>query len=152
MQVLSQSAGGSLTDAYTYGVQRLAHETAAGDAEYLYDGFGSVAQVLAVSSVADTLRYDPYGNVLPGGDSFVPFFGYNGEEHCLETGLQYLRAVLRARPCRLYHAGHNWRRAGRPPDPKPVPVHHWRPGKLCRPQWPCQDTKHGQENHQYHSG
>jgi RHS repeat-associated protein len=90
--VAQSNGSGGITDIFTYGTERLTHETPEGVTQYAYDGRGSVAQELAGGAVAQTMQYSPYGEVLQGGETFKAFYGYNGEEHNPETGLQYLRA------------------------------------------------------------
>ena len=96
-----------LKNVYTYGNERISAEHLLPAAElpnnstsddystdyYLYDGRGSVAQV--ITSTADILasyNYDPFGEMTEGKPYQDLVFGYNGEEYNPTTGLQYLRA------------------------------------------------------------
>ena len=90
-------------NSYTYGIERISDDVIAkvnksGKATYqtkyyLYDGRGSVSDVInSSSSVAATYTYDPFGNVTSGAPDFESFYGYNAEETNPATGLQYLRA------------------------------------------------------------
>ena len=60
---------------------------------YLYDGRGSVVQLLQGGTVSQSYSYNAYGYI--NTDEYgiqAPFYGYNGEQHDPATGLQYLRA------------------------------------------------------------
>ena len=60
---------------------------------YLYDGRGSVVQLLQGGTVSQSYSYNAYGYI--NTDEYgiqTPFYGYNGEQHDPATGLQYLRA------------------------------------------------------------
>ena len=91
-----------LKSVYTYGNERISAETIANtfnpkmdDFEtdyYLYDGRGSVTQVLNSSEIVESYTYDPFGNVTSGAPDFDSFYGYNAEDTNPVTGLQYLRA------------------------------------------------------------
>lgn len=91
-----------LKSVYTYGNERISAETIADtynpqtdDFEtdyYLYDGRGSVTQVLKSSEIVESYTYDPFGNVTSGAPEFDSFYGYNAEDTNPVTGLQYLRA------------------------------------------------------------
>ena len=84
---------GMETEHYTYGVQRLYAERGEESETYLYDGRGSVVQLLKGGTVSQSYSYNAYGYI--NADEYgvhEPFYGYNGEEHDPFTGLQYLRA------------------------------------------------------------
>lgn len=92
-----------LKSVYTYGIERISVETIAETVNtqadeietgyYLYDGRGSVANVVSVEAeVLSAYTYDPFGNVISGAPEFDSFYGYNAEETNPVTGLQYLRA------------------------------------------------------------
>lgn len=92
-----------LKNVYTYGIERISVETIADTVNpqtdeietdyYLYDGRGSVANVVSVEAkVLNTYSYDPFGNVTSGAPEFDSFYGYNAEETNPVTGMQYLRA------------------------------------------------------------
>ncbi|MCO1604373.1 RHS repeat-associated core domain-containing protein, partial [Desulfosporosinus nitroreducens] len=66
---------------------------------YLYDGHNSVTQMInSAGHVRDKYRYDPFGTPMPGGKLspntrlFNNPYGYNGEAHDIDSGLQFLRA------------------------------------------------------------
>lgn len=90
-----------LKSVYTYGNERISAETIADtynavtdDFEtdyYLYDGRGSVAQVISGDEIVESYTYDPFGNVTSGAPDFDSFYGYNAEDTNPVTGLQYLR-------------------------------------------------------------
>jgi len=88
---------------YTYGNQRIEAERASGTVdEYIYDGRGSVAQVFDGEQISQSLRYDPFGEIVEwskdNGDALANIylpevtFGFNAEEYNPTVGLQYLRA------------------------------------------------------------
>ncbi len=92
-QTLQTIAFGEVQTTYTYGVQRLYAQSENETQTYLYDGRGSVSQqVVGGNTVANNFAYSPWGEVLQGAEEYAPFYGYNGEEHHPETGLQFLRA------------------------------------------------------------
>ena len=78
---------------YIYGVQRLYAEREETTETYLYDGRGSVVQLLQGGTVSQSYSYNAYGYI--NTDEYgiqTPFYGYNGEQHDPATGLQYLHA------------------------------------------------------------
>ena len=78
---------------YIYGIQRLYAEHEETTETYLYDGRGSVVQLLQGGTVSQSYSYNAYGYI--NADEYgiqAPFYGYNGEQHDPATGLQYLRA------------------------------------------------------------
>ena len=78
---------------FVYGQQRLYADHEGESETYLYDGRGSVVQLLKDGAVTQEYAYDAYGYI--NADEFgiqAPFYGYNGEEQNPFTGLQYLRA------------------------------------------------------------
>ncbi|MDA8221003.1 MAG: hypothetical protein M0Z35_04620 [Desulfitobacterium hafniense] len=91
---------------YTYGLERIAErdlvavEGVPNDPlYYLYDGHNSVTQMInSAGHVRDKYRYDPFGTPMPGGKLspntrlFNNPYGYNGEAHDIDSGLQFLRA------------------------------------------------------------
>ena len=92
-----------LKNVYTYGNERISVDTIADTFNavtddiqtdyYLYDGRGSVANVVTDSAeIIATYTYDPFGNVTSGAPEFDSFYGYNAEDTNPVTGLQYLRA------------------------------------------------------------
>ena len=92
-----------LKSSYTYGVQRISDYSItdvskAGKGEYetgyyLYDGRGSVTDVINQSStLMSSYSYDAFGNVITGAPDYDSFYGYNAEDTNPVTGLQYLRA------------------------------------------------------------
>lgn len=92
---------GNVTSTYTYGLDRLSHETQTQSGKkvtentgyYLYNGLNSVTGIATdTGEVQATYTYDPYGNLTAGEPAQVNFYGYNGESTNTRTGLQYLRA------------------------------------------------------------
>jgi RHS repeat-associated protein len=78
---------------YTYGLERLNTEQVDGSIqEFLYDGRGSVTQILSGTQVVQSLTYDPFGEITSGANTNNTIYGYNAEEYNPVTGLQYLRA------------------------------------------------------------
>ena len=94
------------TNAYTYGLDRISVDNLNVDNNiktdplyYLYDGRGSVADVINTKGQAkDKYNYEPYGVTYHGGHwgssatHYENFYGYNGEDYNRLSGLQYLRA------------------------------------------------------------
>ena len=93
-QVLTVSSRYYGDESYIYGNERLyAENTQSGQSTYLYDGRGSVVQVLEKLAVVNSMRYTDYGApTVENPSAYTSWFGYNGEEHDPLTGLQYLRA------------------------------------------------------------
>ena len=104
--LMTSDKDGVYRGVYTYGSERIAERDLV-DVEgvpndplyYLYDGHNSVTQMInPVGHVRDKYRYDPFGAPMPGGQLtpnttlFNNPYGYNGEAHDLDSGLQYLRA------------------------------------------------------------
>ena len=98
---------GEAKQSYTYGTERITATDVTGEVDtYLYDGRGSVAQVLSVPGAGEQIAsggqataqdirsytYDPYGTVTSDIDPYDLVFAYNAEEYNPVTGLQYLRA------------------------------------------------------------
>ena len=84
---------GTEDENYIYGVQRLYSEREGSTETYLYDGRGSVVQLLQGGTVSQSYSYNAYGYI--NADEYgiqAPFYGYNGERYDPLTGLQYLRA------------------------------------------------------------
>ncbi len=65
-QVLEEAVGGATTAVYAYGSQRLSITTIAeGTHEYLYDGHGSIRQLVnTIGTVTDRDTYDSFGTVI----------------------------------------------------------------------------------------
>lgn len=92
-QVLMEyDENGTLKNSYTYGNERISIDSEEEKDYYLYDGRGSVSQVVNADEIVETYTYDPFGNVTGGAPDFESFYGYNAEETNPVTGLQYLRA------------------------------------------------------------
>lgn len=100
VEVLSEyTSGDALVNSYTYGNQRISIDTnnpnlynKTGISYYLYDGRGSVSNVVKSDYVLTSYSYDPYGNVTSDiPNSFTNYYGYNGEDTSHVTSLQYLR-------------------------------------------------------------
>ena len=106
-QVISEtttSRSGSTTTAYAYGLERIAAYHENGVTRYVYDGRGSVAQVIsapvageaATSALPDisvqvqTFSYTAYGEQMGGVK--VSGFTYNAEAYDAATGMLNLRA------------------------------------------------------------
>jgi RHS repeat-associated protein len=93
---------GEVKRSYTYGTERIAATDVTGEVDtYLYDGRGSVSQVLSMPGAGgrttgaqdiQSFTYDPYGAVTSDIDPYDLVFAYNAEEYNPVTGLQYLRA------------------------------------------------------------
>ena len=88
-----------LVNSYSYGNQRISIDTnnehlynQTGTSYYLYDGRGSVSNVLNNNKNIQSYTYDPYGNVTSKlNDIYSSYYGYNAEDSNPTTGLQYLR-------------------------------------------------------------
>lgn len=92
-QVLMEyDENGTLKNSYTYGNERISIDSEEEKDYYLYDGRGSVSQVVNANEIVEAYTYDPFGNVTGGAPDFESFYGYNAEETNPVTGLQYLRA------------------------------------------------------------
>ena len=92
-QVLMEyDENGTLKNSYTYGNERISIDSEEEKDYYLYDGRGSVSQVVNADEIVEAYIYDPFGNVTCGAPDFESFYGYNAEETNPVTGLQYLRA------------------------------------------------------------
>ena len=92
-EVLTLGSRYNSDTAFVYGQQRLYADYEGESETYLYDGRGSVVQLLKDGAVTQEYAYDAYGYI--NADEFgiqAPFYGYNGEEQNPFTGLQYLRA------------------------------------------------------------
>ena len=92
-EVLTLGSRYNSDTAFVYGQQRLYADHEGESETYLYDGRGSVVQLLKDGAVTQEYAYDAYGYI--NADEFgiqAPFYGYNGEEQNPFTGLQYLRA------------------------------------------------------------
>ncbi|MFL0266521.1 peptidoglycan-binding protein [Candidatus Clostridium radicumherbarum] len=104
--LMTSDKNGNYTEAYTYGLDRISADNLTADDSgknnplyYLYDGRGSVGQVINSSGeVKNSYSYDPFGvtdHDGPLGNSkahYQDYFGFNGEEYNNISGLQYLRA------------------------------------------------------------
>ncbi len=79
---------------YSYALQSRVSEqgTRGTESYYLYDGRGSVSEVVTQNTVTASYRYDPYGNLTQGSPGQNRAFTYNGEQYTPQTGLLYLRA------------------------------------------------------------
>ena len=95
-QVLAeQAAANQVRDLYLYGAAGRESRVSAGAKQpeyYVYDGRGSVSEVLSMGKVTAALRYNAYGSLLQGEPEQDRVFAYNGEQYTPQTGLQYLRA------------------------------------------------------------
>jgi len=103
---MTSDQAGTYRGVYTYGLKRIAERNLASvegvpndPLYYLYDGHNSVTQMInPAGEVRDKYRYDAFGVPMPGGKLspntrlFNNPYGYNGEAHDLDSGLQYLRA------------------------------------------------------------
>ena len=92
-EVLTLGSRYNSDTSFVYGQQRLYADHEGESETYLYDGRGSVVQLLKDGAVTQEYAYDAYGYI--NADEFgiqAPFYGYNGEEQNPFTGLQYLRA------------------------------------------------------------
>ena len=92
-QVLMEyDENGTLKNSYTYGNERISIDSEEEKDYYLYDGRGSVSQLVNADNIVEAYTYDPFENVTGGAPDFESFYGYNAEETNPVTGLQYLRA------------------------------------------------------------
>ena len=92
-EVLTLGSRYNSDTSFVYGQQRLYADHEGESETYLYDGRGSVVQLLKDGAVTQEYAYDAYGYI--NADEFgiqAPFYGYNGEKQNPFTGLQYLRA------------------------------------------------------------
>jgi RHS repeat-associated protein len=84
--VLSRGSYGPWTD------EILAETQGTGTAYYEQDGVGSVTSLSnSTGTLANTYRYDSFGNVLSSSGSLISSFQYAGREFDDESGLNYLR-------------------------------------------------------------
>ena len=92
-QVLAtQDDSGTVTAAYTHGLDLLNQYRDGQRGDYLADGLGSVRTIMHGSSVADEYRYDAWGNTLyQSGDAENPY-RYTGEWYDSALDQYYLRA------------------------------------------------------------
>ncbi|HVJ48758.1 RHS repeat-associated core domain-containing protein [Desulfitobacterium sp.] len=104
--LMTTDQAGTYRGVYTYGLERIAERDLASvegvpndPLYYLYDGHNSVTQMInPAGQVRDKYRYDAFGAPMSGGQLspntqlFNNPYGYNGEAHDLDSGLQYLRA------------------------------------------------------------
>ena len=93
-QVIAETdANGTLKKEYTRGLSVISATNGAAETSYfLNDGQGNIRAIVYGGLVADTYRYDAYGNLIEKtGDSDNDLL-YNGEQYSEATGLYYLRA------------------------------------------------------------
>ena len=105
--LMTCDANGNYKAAYAYGLERTkvdfldnSRPESQDPLYYLYDGLGSVGQLMTPSgNVRARYNYDPFGVPLTGGqlpadnkNVLYNSFGYTGEQHDHETDFIYLRA------------------------------------------------------------
>ena len=93
-QVIAETdANGTLKKEYTRGLSVISATNGAAETSYFVnDGQGNIRAIVSGGVVADTYRYDAYGNLIEKtGDSDNDLL-YNGEQYSEATGLYYLRA------------------------------------------------------------
>ncbi len=77
-QVLMEyDADDNVTASYTYGNSRINKNAGDENNYYLYDGRGSVTQVINKDEIVASYSYDPYGNVTCSAPETESFYGYN---------------------------------------------------------------------------
>jgi len=105
--LMTCDANGNYKAAYAYGLERIkvdfldnSRPETQDPLYYLYDGLGSVSQLMTPSgNIRARYNYDPFGVPLTGGqlpadnkNVLYNSFGYTGEQHDHETDFIYLRA------------------------------------------------------------
>lgn len=96
-QVFDELTGGTVTRAYTSGLQRISENQIVNSAWtpsfYGFDGFGTVRQLTNLSgTVTDTYEYDAFGNEITHTGTTPNDYLYRGEQYDSDLGLYYLRA------------------------------------------------------------
>ena len=78
---------------YTIGTDLISQERSGKTSLYLYDGHGSVRDLVDQNAkVTDTYNYDAFGNLIDKTGTTVNNYLYCGEQFDSATGLYYLRA------------------------------------------------------------
>lgn len=91
--LLEYGADDQVRQSYVYGEERIQVDKTEENSYYLYNGQGSVSGLLKENGkLANSYRYDPYGNLTSGTPDAVNYYGYHGESTNIKTGFQYLRA------------------------------------------------------------
>jgi RHS repeat-associated protein len=86
------NAQGTVTADNLYGLNLIARTAGGITGFYLYDGHGNVVDVASGSSILDSYRYDPFGNIISQTGSFSNPYLYAGEPYDPETGNYYLES------------------------------------------------------------
>ena len=86
------NAAGTVTADNLYGLNLLARTAGGATGFYLYDGHGDVVDVASGSTILDSYRYDPFGNIISQTGSFSNPYLYAGEPYDPETGNYYLES------------------------------------------------------------
>ena len=86
------NAQGTVTADNLYGLNLIARTAGGTTGFYLYDGHGNVVDVASGSTILDSYRYDPFGNILSQTGSFPNPYLYAGEPYDPETGNYYLES------------------------------------------------------------
>jgi YD repeat-containing protein len=83
------------TNAYLYGLSRIAQQNTSSTDYFLPDALGSVRQLANVSTTVTLARnYDPYGNVLSSAGYRSTSYNFTGELRDSGTGLLYTSALV----------------------------------------------------------
>jgi RHS repeat-associated protein len=96
-QVVDELQGGTITRAYSYGLERISQtqtlNATSTTSFYSYDGHGSVRQLTnAAGAVTDTYDYDAFGNLVNEIGSTPNNYLFAGERYDPALGLYYNRA------------------------------------------------------------
>ena len=96
-QVVDELQNGAVTRTYSYGPERISEtQTLSGTPTtsfYLYDGHGSVRQLLSTrGTVTDTYDYDAFGNLISSTGTTPNVYLFAGEQFDPALGLYYNRA------------------------------------------------------------
>jgi RHS repeat-associated protein len=96
-QVVDELAGGAVTRAYTYGLQRISQDQVISNtwtpSFYGYDGGGNVRTLTSTAgAITDSYEYDAFGNLLTPMGPTPNEMLYRGEQYDPDLGLYYLRA------------------------------------------------------------
>jgi RHS repeat-associated protein len=96
-QVVDELQSGTVTRAYSYGLERISESQTLNStwtpSFYGYDGHGSVRQLTNLSgTVTDTYDYDAFGNLINSTGTTPNVYLFAGEQYDAALGLYYNRA------------------------------------------------------------
>jgi len=97
-QVVDELVSGSVTKAYSYGLERISQNWQLGTGNWQlnfcgYDGHGSVRQLTdSTGAVTDSYDYDAFGNLINSTGSTPNVYLFAGEAYDAALGLYYNRA------------------------------------------------------------